>query len=586
MTATPEPSATLFSGGTIWSAGAPDAEALLVVDGLVAAIGAEAVAAHPVVVAAEAGSEDGIDIERVDLADGFLAPSFGDGHAHPLFGGLENAGPRIRGLGSIDAIVAEVRRFADANPVAAADGAPVDPANPDGWIVGASYDGSLAPGGLFDARWLDAAVPDRPVVLRAWDYHTVWCNSRALELAGIDTETPEPAIGEIPRRDDGSPLGVLREWGAVDLVMAVCPPLSEEVRLRALADAVAYFRENGVTWVQDAWVDPADARTYVEASRRGLLGVRFNLAFYADPRHFASQFGGFLAVRAEIEALGDDRLTAHTVKFFADGVIENETGALLQPYCSGAHDHGMQVWDADQLAEAVRIVDEAGFQVHIHAIGDAAVRMALDALEAAARENGPRGARDGDAAGASGSVGPASERRHVIAHAQLVDDADLDRFRALGVTANMQPLWAQLDALMTELTIPRLGELRAERQYRMRTLIDGGGHLSFGSDWPCSSGDPREGLAVAVSRQTDDGVPAEGWTPHELLTGDEALTAYTAAVAHQAFADLTAAPWGRIEVGARADLVWLDVDPRSAGAAGIRASRIRASYLDGVAWRG
>src|SRR5699024_81215 len=185
-------------------------------------------------------------IEHVDLDGGFLMPSFGDGHAHPIFGGMEAEGPQVRACSSVDEIVAEVRRYAAAHP-------------DEKWITGASYDGSLVAGGLFDARWLDEAVSDRPVVLRAWDYHTVWCNSRALELAGITAETPEPEIGEIPRREDGSPLGTLREWGAVDLIDAVRPPQEESVRLRALERAADYYRRRGATWVQDAWVEPAPA---------------------------------------------------------------------------------------------------------------------------------------------------------------------------------------------------------------------------------------------------------------------------------------------------------------------------------------
>ena len=180
-------------------------------------------------------------------------------------------------------------------------------------------------------------------------------------------------------------------------------------------------------------------------------------------------------------------LTAQTVKFFADGVVENETGALLAPYCSSLHNHGMQVWEGDTLADAARRVDDLGLQIHVHAIGDAAVRQALDAIEYVVERNGPR------------------DRRPVIAHAQLIDDADLGRFAQLGVIANMQPLWAQMDALMTVLTIPRLGQDRADKQYRMRTLDDSGGRLSFGSDWPVSSGAPLDGIAVAVSRRTAEG---------------------------------------------------------------------------------
>ncbi|OBB59887.1 amidohydrolase [Mycobacterium sp. 852013-51886_SCH5428379] len=528
-------SATLFTGGVIWT-GRQETDALLVVDGVVASIGEAARGATAAT--------------TVDLQGGFLMPSFGDGHAHPLYGGLEAVGPAVRQATTVDEIVLAVKRYADENPE-------------QEWIVGASYDGSLAEGGLFDARWLDAAVPDRPVVLRAWDYHTVWCNSVALERAGITSDTPDPVLGEIPHRADGSVLGTLREWGAVDLVMNVMPPRDEQVRIDALGTAADYYLARGVTWVQDAWVEPADVDTYVEAARRDALRVRFNLALYADPRHFDRQVTRFAEQRRAVEAAGNPLLTAQTVKFFADGVVENETGALLQPYCTGLHAHnrGMQNWEGDSLAEAARRVDELGLQIHIHAIGDAAVRQALDAIEYVVAQNPPR------------------DRRPVIAHCQLVDQADLARFAALGAIPNMQPLWAQLDALMTVLTIPRLGAERADRQYPINTLDTSGAPLSFGSDWPVSSGAPLDGIAVATSRRTAAGDPEGGWTPHEVLPVERALTAYTAGVAKQAFAEQL---WGVLAPGASADMVWLRSDPRTTAPLELPTVGVRTTYLRGA----
>ncbi|AFM15656.1 putative TIM-barrel fold metal-dependent hydrolase [Mycolicibacterium chubuense NBB4] len=523
----------LFTGGVIWT-GREDTDAVLVDDGVVVATGADA-------------RTQGAEV--TDLGGGFLMPSFGDGHAHPLYGGLEAVGPPVRACSSVDEIVLAVKQYADAHP-------------DEEWIVGASYDGSLAPGGLFDARWLDAAVPDRPVVLRAWDYHTVWCNSAALDRAGITADTPDPVLGEIPRRDDGSVLGTLREWGATDLVMNVMPPRDEHARIDALGTAADYYLARGVTWVQDAWVEPADVATYVEAARRRALRMRFNLALYADPRHFDSQVTHFAEQRRRVDETASPLLSAHTVKFFADGVVENETGALLAPYCSGLHSHsGMRNWEGNSLAEAARRVDELGLQIHIHAIGDAAVRQALDAIEHVVAQNPPR------------------DRRPVIAHCQLVDDADLDRFAALGAIPNMQPLWAQLDALMTVLTIPRLGADRADKQYPIRTLDTSGAALSFGSDWPVSSGAPLDGISVAASRRTSEGEPDGGWTPHEILPIQRALSAYTAAVANQAFAEHD---WGVITPGASADMVWLDRDPRATEPLDLPGVGIRATYLRGA----
>jgi predicted amidohydrolase YtcJ len=527
-------SATLFSGGTIWTGG-HDADALLVSDGVVRAVGEQARSSAP------------DDAERIDLDGGFLMPSFGDGHAHPLYGGLEAAGPAVRPCHSVDEILAAVKTYADDHPE-------------QEWIVGASYDGSLSPAGLFDARWLDSVVADRPVVLRAWDYHTVWCNTAALDRAGITPDTPDPVLGEIPHRPDGSVLGTLREWGAVDLVMNVMPAPDEEVRVNALDTAADYLLARGVTWVQDAWVEPGDVDTYVAAARRDALRMRFNLALYADPRHFERQVQQFAESRRRVGEVASPLLTANTVKFFADGVVENETGALLEPYCSGLHTHGQRNWEGDALAEAAARVDDLGLQIHIHAIGDAAVRQALDAIEFVIRRNGIR------------------DRRPVIAHAQLIDDADIGRFAELGVIPNMQPLWAQMDALMTVLTIPRLGVERADRQYRMASLLASGAKLAHGSDWPVSSGAPLEGIAVGVSRRTAEGEPEGGWTPSEILPIEPALSAYTTGVAHQAFAEST---WGRIAPGASADLVWMDRDPRTVAPLELPAITVRGTFLRG-----
>lgn len=534
---------TYFFGGTVWTGDEREENALLVRDGIVVAIGSEATELAD----ADASTDT---IERVDLAGGFLMPAFADGHAHPIFGGLEGEGPQIRGLTSVEQIVAAVRAFAEENPQLEA-------------ILGGSYDSSLASEGLFDARWLDDAVADRPVILHASDYHTVWCNTRALELAGIDASTPDPVLGEITRRADGTPLGTLREWGASELVTLTVADHPLETRLRAIERAGEYFLSRGVTWVQDAWAEPANIDAFVVAVQTERLPLRVNLAQYADPRHFAGQLTSFITTRARIEELNSPLLTAHTIKFFADGVIENETGALLEPYCSNVHNHGMSVWGPEALTLAVTAADAAGFQVHIHAIGDSAVRQTLDAIEHAMHTNGPR------------------DRRPVIAHAQLVTPDDLARFAQLGVIPSMQPLWAQLDGLMTVLTLPRLGPARSQQQYRIRTLADSGAPLAFGSDWPVSSGDPRKGIAVAASRQTAHGVPENGWTPDEILPVERALHAYTSGVAYQAFADQHQLSWGRIRPGATADLVWLARDPREVEPLDLPTLMIRETYLAG-----
>ncbi|MGW1995395.1 amidohydrolase [Embleya sp. NPDC001921] len=522
---------TLFRGAV--RTGTGDTDALAVRDGRVVALGAAALA---------------LDADEVvELGAGLLLPAFGDGHAHPLFGGLEHFGPQVKGLGSVEAIAAEVGRWAAEHP-------------DEEWIVGASYDPTLVPDGEFDARWLDAAVADRPVVLRAYDYHTVWCNTEALRRAGVTAATPDPRLGWIVRRPDGSALGTLREWHACDLVLDRVPgrPLDELVD--ALRVAGAAYASAGLTWVQDAWVEPEMVPAYVEAARRGALAFRANLAFRADPDRWRDQRAEFVAARASVAAEGGPLLSARTVKFFADGVIEGGTAAMLEPYCDAPHSCGMPVWPPAALAEAITAFDADGFQVHIHAIGDAGVRTALDAIEAAASAN------------------PTWDRRPVIAHVQIVDPADLDRFARLGVIANFEPLWAQLDPLQTELSLPRVGPERGDRQYPMRGLVDSGAPVSFGSDWPVSSHRPLEGIQVAVTRRTFEGTPSQGWTPRERLTVDQALDAYTGGVAHQAFADDRRV----LEVGGAADLVWLSADPRVVDPMALRRIAVLGTWLAGA----
>ena len=513
----------LIRGGAIWSGidGASDHSAIAIADGVIVAFDRDAL-----------DWASTADPEVVDLAGGFLMPAFGEGHAHPLFGGLESDGPQVRPCTTVAEIVAEVARWAAEHP-------------DNEWILGASYDSSLAPDGLFDARWLDEAVADRPVMLRAWDYHTVWCNSLALQLAGVTASSPEPALGEIPRRADGTPLGTMREWGAVDLIAAVVPPLALDTRVAALHRATIYYASLGFTWIQDAWVEPDDIEVYLSAADSGLLATRCNLALRADPTRWPEQLQELLAARERIAHIADPLLTADTIKFFADGVVENATADLLEPYLSDPHHHGMAVWQPAALSAAVQAVDAAGFQVHIHTIGDAAVRSALDAIENAQAHNGER------------------DRRPVLTHVQLVDPEDIPRFAELGVIVNAQPLWAQLDDLMTVLTVPRLGDERSDRQYPLATLRATGATLSFGSDWPCSSPRPFDGIRVATTRQTLENLPAGGWTPTEKLTLTQALSAYTAGVASQAFADLAERPWGTLRVGNSADFAFFDRDPRA-----------------------
>lgn len=509
----------VLRNGTVWqhdAASLTDApRALAVRDGRIVALGPAAEA-----LAGEAR-------EVVDLDGGALLPGFGDGHAHPVFGGLGARFAPVRGADSVEGVLDAVGTWAAAHPE-------------EPWVRGEGYDPTLAPGGVFDARWLDAVVSDRPVWLRATDYHTAWVNTRALELAGITAATPDPADGEIVRRPDGTPAGTLREWGAWRLIEQAAPALTTDELASCLVDATRHLASLGVTWVQDAWVEPEVADAWLTAVATGELAVRGNLALLLSPATWRADLDRITALRQRVEHDGGGQVTARSVKLFADGVIEAGTGALLAAYDDCPHSHGLPNWEWPELTEAVVAADALGFQPHLHAIGDAAVRASLDAVEEAIHRNGAR------------------DRRAVVAHAQLVQQADRPRFGALGVIANFEPLWACPDDVQVELTEPRLGPDRSRLQYPIASLLRAG-PVSFGSDWPVSSADPREGLAVAVTRQLADGTPPAGWIQEERVGMAEAVTAYTRGVAVQAFED---DQWGSLVVGARADLVHLAADPR------------------------
>jgi predicted amidohydrolase YtcJ len=509
------PSPTVFVNGRVVTGDRtrPRAHALAVVDGRVAALDTDAVALI------------GSSTDVVDLAGGALLPAFGDGHVHPLWGGVDLANAPVRDATSVDDLLDRLAAFADAHPDRE-------------WITGGGFSHALSPDGLYDAALLDKVVPDRPVLLTASDYHTAWCNSLALERAGVTAETPDPDRGQIVRRVDGSPLGTLLET-ACELVERVAPQPTQAERIDGLAAAMRMIAESGITWVQEAALAPPDVTVYLTAASRGLLTARVNVALVASPRRWRNQLDEFRTAREAAARSETGLVRIGTVKFFADGVIESGTAALLEPYADAPHSCGLPNWEPGALAEAMAAFDALSFQSHIHAIGDAGVRNALDAVEYVTRVNGER------------------DRRPVIAHTQLVHPQDLPRFAALGVIANFEPLWAQLDPIMVDLTLPRLGEPRNSWQYPMRTLQETGARLSFGSDWPVTSVRPLDGLAVAISRQTRTGDPPGGWLPEQRLSFDTALAAYTAGVAFQGFVDSDS---GRLTVGRRADLCHLETD--------------------------
>jgi predicted amidohydrolase YtcJ len=530
----------VFTNGTVWTGvrtpgGIYTTHAVAVNDGRIAGMGDYARSLAPYA------------DEVVDLKGSFLMSAFGDGHAHPLQGGSVHLYAPVGEANDVAGVVEAVRSWAAAHPDAE-------------WIRGEGYDPTLAPGGLFDACWLDEAVSDRPVMLRASDYHTAWVNTKALELCGITADTPQPSDGDIVRRPDGSVMGTLREWGAWRIVFDHLPAPSKEDRLAMVRAASRELNKNGIAWVQDAWVEPDHIETYIAGVEADALTYRANLAMLAEPHKWDGFMDYLRTACAEIADLGDPRLRATSVKFFADGVIEQGTAAMIEEYCDCPGSRGIHNWRPDLLAEAVCEVEAAGFQAHIHAIGDAGVRSALNAFERSLKRNGWR------------SFPP------TIAHAQVINPKDLARFSELGVVANFQPLWACNDDAMLELTAPRLGPDRTEQQYPIGTLARSGASIAFGSDWPVSSPNPLLGISVAVTREDPFSQGRDAFVPSEAIDVETALLAYTNGVAYQGGQVLD---WGLVRINGRADLTQLADDPRKVDPSDLGKIAIEGTWLAG-----
>jgi predicted amidohydrolase YtcJ len=486
---------------------------------------------------------------EVDVAGGLLAPGFTDAHVHPIQGGLERLRCDLSEHETREDYLAVVRAYADGHPEAS-------------WILGGGWAMPAFPGGTPLAADLDTVVPDRPVFLPNRDHHGAWVNSRALEIAGITRETPDPPDGRIERDADGHPTGTLHE-GATALVSRHLPRTTGADYRAALLAGQAYLHSLGVTSWQDAIVgsyagmdDPGS--TYVEAAASGELRSHVVGALWWERRQGMEQVADLVGRR---EALTGGRFRATTVKVMQDGVAENGTAALLEPYldrCGHATDNrGHSFLDAQAVKDAVAALDSAGFQVHVHTIGDRAVRETLDAM-----------------------AGTDPARRHHIAHLQLIHPDDVPRFAELGVAANMQALWACHDDQMADLTLPFLGEERSTWQYPFGDLHRAGARLVAGSDWPVSTPDPLAAIHTAVNRTTyGDGGRAgtEPFLPEQALPLEVAFAAYTSGSAWVNHRDDA----GVIEVGAVADLVVLDRDPFAEPPEEIGTARVVSTWVDG-----
>jgi predicted amidohydrolase YtcJ len=484
----------------------------------------------------------------IELAPGqSVLPGFVDSHAHLLEGGLQQGDCPIQPPEpkSKAELAAKIEACAAEHPEKA-------------WLIGNGW-----PAALFDElgprkEELDALVPDRPAVIYEDSGHSAWLNSAALLAADIGPDTPDPPNGRIERQPGSrEPSGTLREQPAMDLVMDHIPPRTNEEYAAALAVGQRELHKLGITLVQDAQVEPRFLDAYHAAAMSGVLTMKVVAAQETNPRlELASQVDELIA-RAERVSAG--HLTASTAKIFLDGQIEGRTAALLEPY-EGSDDRGTLNWSASALTEIARRLDAAGFQIHMHGIGDRAIREGLDALAAVRAANGP------------------SDLRHHIAHLELVDPADIPRFAELGVFANFQPFWMFRDSSF-ESVEPLIGPERASRLYEIRSFEQAGTRIVAGSDWPVSTPNPLLAIQVGMTRRDPTAAGASVWNPAQRVSLETLLRAYTiegATLNHRE------RDTGSLEVGKAADFIILDRDLFAIPPEDIGETRVLATFVDGV----
>lgn len=491
-------------------ASAPWANGVAVRDGVIIAVGSrDAVMRH-------CGTDT-----MVWEADGLTCPAFNDAHIHLLEGALFDLWVNLHD--------AAAPQYLSVIAAAASQRGPRD------WVRGGGWTMAAFPGGSPPRHDLDAVVGDRPAYLTARDGHTAWVSTAALRLAGIDRDTPNPPGGRIERDAHGEPAGALHET-AMKLVAAHLPDITADEWASALEVGQRYLHSLGIVSWQDARLSTPMLRAYLDAESGGRLHSRVAVALHWDPARGPEQIDALIAARAE--ACGE-LVAAPMVKIFADGVVENRTAAVHRPYrCSDSR--GEPLFDRAGLAAAVATCVEAGFSVHVHAVGDAATTDTLDAFEAVREISTRRGLR------------------HQICHLQVVSPSDTARFAELGVLANVQALWACRDEQNLALCAPALGSERFEGQYPFGDLARAGARLAFGSDWRVSTPDPLAQIEVAVTRQPPGDPDTEPLGPDQALDLTTCLLGFTREAAFAAAMDHRT---GSLTVGRDADIVVLDADP-------------------------
>jgi len=474
------------------------------------------------------GSDDAVrtyigqDTELHDLRGRLMLPGFQDAHIHPIYSGLDALSCDLSQSESIEGYRAIVPACVEA--LAGKE-----------WITGSGWSmAAFGPGGMASKDILDELVPDKPVYLSSRDGHSGWANSKALQVAGITRDTRDPVDGYIDRDPEtGEAVGSLQE-GAMRLVAQHIPPPSSAELTAALEYARDMLHGYGITSVQEAYAGTQDLETYEALDKQQKLNLRIVIALLWDSEQTEEQIPTFLEQR---ERYTSGNIRATSVKIFVDGVMENYTAVMVEPYLVESGTSGIPMIDPEYMKEVVTMLDAEGFQVHFHALGDGAVRYALDAVEVAREQNGD------------------SDRRHHLSHLQVIHPDDIPRFAALGAVANFQPAWAYADEYVVDLTLPFIKPEVAKWMYPIRSVLDAGGKVAFGSDWSVSTAEPFYQIETAVTRIDAELHDTDPLNPEQAITIEEAVEAFTSGSAWVNHQELET---GSIEVGKLADLIVLD----------------------------
>ncbi|MCS3444662.1 amidohydrolase [Microbacterium phyllosphaerae] len=539
----------VFYGGAVFTGGGSplEAHAVIVRDGRI----------DSVVPESELDLESFPESSRVDLDGALLSPGFQDAHIHPVGGGIELLQCNLTDAEDAVQTAALIRAYAEANP-------------DEEWILGGGWSMDHFAGGNPPRGLLDEATGGRPVLLQSRDHHSTWASTAAIEQAGITARTPDPADGRIVREPDGFPAGTFHE-GAGDLFAAVRPPTSDELAYQGLLRAQDELIALGITGWQDAMVgahtggiaDPLAAYERAAAEGRLLVHVVGAQWWLRD--------GGIdqvarMAERRERAAAEhpDRRIDLGTTKIMVDGVAENQTAAMLTPYRDDAgHDtcnHGLSFIEPEKLRDYVTALDGSGQQVHMHALGDRAVREGLDALQVAREVNGD------------------TDGRHHLAHLQVVAADDVARFAPLGAIANIQALWATHEDQLDDLTLPFLQDGQVDHHYPFGDLVREGARLAAGSDWPVSTADPLAAIHVAVNRTYPGSAQAPLGGAHQRLDLETALAAYTSG---SAYVNRRDDDTGSIRPGYLANLVVIEPNPFRLAIADLHRAKVASTWIEG-----